>query len=149
MKDQLEPPLKDARFAALGAVLARAAESGELEPLVAIRVLKDQLRKRNTNKRDSVQRRSKAVQGVYDRCATQGKPVPKNDSLDAPHCDHLWTLTSDDLSRLQTVDAWLAELPRLDEVVLLTAAENYRLQPFEKQGMTGYQKYEAAGIEFA
>lgn len=42
----------------------------------------------------------------------------------------------------------VAELPRLDEVVLLTAAENYRLQPFEKQGMTGYQKYEAAGIEF-
>jgi hypothetical protein len=144
-----QPLLRDSRFAALAAVLARAAESGELEPLVAIRVIKDQLRKRNTNRRDSIERRSRAVQEVYDRCAAAGTTVPKNDSLDAPHCDHVWSITPEDLARLQTREAWLFELPRLDEVVLVTAAENYRLQQFERTGLTGYAKYDAAGIELS
>ncbi|HEX7165522.1 MAG TPA: hypothetical protein VF230_00945 [Acidimicrobiales bacterium] len=122
--------------------------SGELEALVAIRVVKDQLRKRNTNRRDSVERRSKAVQAVYDRCAAEERPVPRNDSPDAPHCDHVWSLAAEDLLRLQTAEAWLAELPRLDEVALVTAAENYRLQSFERAGLTGPAKYEAASIEF-
>lgn len=84
---------------------------------------------------------------MIDRYVREGRPIPKNGSDDALHCDHVWTITAADLAVWDTPDAWLAQLPRLDEVVCVTAAENYRLQPFEKAGHWGWKKYKLAGVD--
>jgi hypothetical protein len=49
--------------------------------------------------------------------------------------------------QLTSVDAWLQELRRLDQVVCLTAAEN-ELVPRVATQLTGPQKYKLAGVEF-
>ena len=139
---------RDRRFAALAAVLARAASAGEVADVDALRVIRHELRRRNVNRAIKSGRRSIAAQEVIDRYAAAKMPIPKNSSDDALHSDHVFPLSLSDLQRLQSADAWIAELPRLTEVVCLTAVENYRLEVFEKAGAHGWSKYEAAGIGF-
>lgn len=139
---------RDRRFAALAAALARAASAGEVADVDALRVIRHELRRRNVNRAIKSGRRSIAAQEVIDQYATAKTPIPKNSSNDALHCDHVFPLLLSDLQRLQSVDAWMAELPRLTEVVCLTAVENYRLEVLEKAGARGWSKYEAAGIQF-
>lgn len=139
--------LENTRFCALGAVLARAAGAGELEASFAVAVMKDRLRKRNTNKRTSVPYRSVAANTVFEGSAAVGLTPEKNNSLEAIHCDHVWPLLASDLPGLLTPEAWMAVLPRLDEVVCVTARENYRLQRVEREGFYGWDKYREAGVE--
>jgi hypothetical protein len=139
---------RDRRFAALAAVLARAASAGEIVDVDALRVIRHELRRRNVNRAIKSGRRSVAAQAVIDKYAMAKTPIPKNSSDDALHCDHVFPLSLSDLQRLQSVDAWMAELPRFTEVVCLTAVENYRLEVLEKTGASGWSKYEAAGIRF-
>lgn len=147
MSQESEPPRPaDRRFAALAAVLARAVASGELEPTHARGVLAHQLRKMNVNSALKAPVRSSAAQAVIDGYASLGRPIPKNDSDDALHCDHVHKLRAADLLRLQGVDAWLEELPRLKEVVCVTAAENYQLEKLEQAGADGWSKYKDIGI---
>jgi hypothetical protein len=136
----------DRRFVALGAVLARAVVAGELEATHARGVLAHELRKMNVNSAIKAPKRSVEAQAVIDRYGKAGEPIPKNGSDDALHCDHVHTLRAADLIRLLTIDAWAAELPRLKEVVCVTAAENYRLEKLERKGADGWAKYDAAGI---
>jgi len=75
------------------------------------------------------------------------KPIPKNGSLDALHCDHVFAITAEDIQRLQTAEAWLKESPRFDEIVCVTAAENYVLEVHERTGANGWEKYATAGVE--
>jgi hypothetical protein len=134
------------RFAALGAVLARAVAVGDLEANHALRVLRHELRIMNVNSAMRATMRSPGAQAVIDRYAAEGQAVPKNSSPDALHCDHVNALRAADLDRLQTSDAWLAELHRFQEVACVTAAENYRLEKLERDGADGWGKYEAADI---
>ena len=90
--------------------------------------------------------RSPEAQAVIERYTAEGRAVPKNGSMEALHCDHVNVLRATDLARLQTTEDWLAELPRLKEVVCVTADENYRLQQLERQGADGWGKYATAGI---
>ncbi len=74
--------------------------------------------------------------------------MPKNASPDALHADHVYQLTEDDLRRNDTVELWLAAMDRLRTVVCVTATENYRLESYERRGITGPAKYARAGITF-
>lgn len=100
----------------------------------------------NVNSAEKVSIRSEGAQAVIDRYDRAGTRIPKNGSGDALHCDHVHALTDADLERLQTVDAWKTEISRLRTVVCVTATENYRLEKVERQGITGWDKYQEAGI---
>ena len=138
---------KDERFAALAAALARASGRREVAAIDVLRVLRHGLRRRNTNRAPQAPYRSRRAQEVLDRYAAAGEPVPKNSSPDALHCDHVQSLTERDLLELTTMAAWLEHLAHLDTVVCVTAAENYALQQVERTGTSGWEKYEAAGVE--
>lgn len=112
----------------------------------ALRVLRHELRRRNTNKKLRIPTRSLAAEAVIEKYGTAG--VPKNDSDDALHADHVHPLTEATLRDTDTVDKWVVQLRRLQMVVCVTAAENYRLEGVERSGTTGPAKYELAGIEF-
>lgn len=120
--------------------------AGDLEANHALRVLRHELRKMNVNSALKAVMRSHGAQAVIDRYAAEGQPVPKNSSADALHCDHVNALRDGDLGRLQSPEAWLAELPRYKEVACVTAAENYRLEKIERHGVDGWGKYALAGI---
>jgi len=111
-----------------------------------LRVLRHELRLRNTNKKLAIVQRSSAAQAVIDKHLEAGTPVPNNNSLDALHADHVYALTSEDLETIVSVDDWITALARLREVVCVTAAENYQLEVIEKGGITGPEKYIRAGI---
>ena len=136
----------DIRSARLAHVLAQAVRSGELNPTDALRVLRNELRQRNTNKQLKILTRSVGAQSVIDHYGEQH--VPKNDSDDALHADHVHPLTEATLQQVQSVSDWLVELKRLRIVVCVTARENYALELIEKQGFTGPEKYAKAGIVF-
>ena len=138
---------RDQRFAAIAAALARAAQAGEVAVADAARVIRHELRRRNTKKALEAPWRSRAAQEVIDRYAAEGRRIPTNDSPEALHCDHVFLLGGEDLARLQTQEAWLTELPRLVTVVCVTAAENYVLERAERAGANGWSKYGDAGIE--
>ena len=142
------PQIVDLHSAALATVLARAVREGDLRAIDVLRVLRHELRRRNTNKKSRLAVRSTGAQEVIDRYARRGLPVPKNGSLDALHADHVFALTSDDLANYHSVGEWLSELSRLREVVCVAAAENYRLEALERAGAMGRDKYDKAGITF-
>ena len=112
----------------------------------ALRVLRHELRRRNTNKKLKIPTRSVAAEAVIEKYGAAG--VPKNDSDDALHADHVHPLTEATLRDTDTVDKWVVQLRRLQMVVCVTAAGNYRLEGVERSGTTGPAKYELAGIEF-
>jgi hypothetical protein len=127
--------------------LARGVRNGEVNAADALRVLRHELRRRNTNRKLTITPRSLEAQRAIERYGA-GK-VPKNGSPQALHADHVYPLTEDDLHRNDTVEQWVDALDRLRTVVCVTAAENYRLEALELQGVTGPEKYSEAGIEFA
>jgi hypothetical protein len=113
----------------------------------ALRVLRHELRRRNTNKADLIAIHSKGVAQVRERYAGLGQPIPKNASNDALHADHVFNLDEDLLRRVDSVDEWLLALERLSTVVCVTAEENYRLERVERTGVHGWGKYAIAGVE--
>lgn len=136
---------RDLREARVAHVLARAVRDGEVAAQDALRILRHQLRLRNTNKALMHPTRSHEAARVIAEYAPG--PVPKNGSPDALHSDHVYPLTEEVLRTTLTVEAWLSELARLSAVVCVTAAENYALQQIERGGLTGPAKYAHAGIE--
>lgn len=140
------PTPRDLRAARVADVLARAVREGEIDAADTLRILRHELRRRNTNSSLGIPHRSHAAQASIDKYAPD--PPPKNGSADALHADHVYSFASDLLQTVATVDAWLAELQRLRTVVCVTAAENYALERIERQGTTGPEKYAAAGVTF-
>ena len=137
---------RDRRDAQVANVLARAVRDGEVEAVDALRILKHELRTRNTKKAQKIATRSQEAQRVMDLYGS--KSVPTNSSLDALHADHVYPLTVADLRRNHTVDMWIDTLRRVRTVVCVTAAENYRLEILERAGTAGVEKYAAAGVVF-
>jgi len=140
---------RDRRDAAVAAVLARAVRAGEVHAADALRIVKHEMRRRNTNRKLKIVRRSVAAQAVVDKYERLGQPPPNNNSPEALHADHVHSFTERQLREIDGVDAWVEELRRLREVVCVTAAENYRLEQLERAGVTGEDKYERAEITWA
>jgi hypothetical protein len=138
---------RELRDAQVAHVLARGVRDGELVAADALRILRHELRRRNTNRAEQIEIRSTEAQRVIDLYGATN--VPKNDSPDALHADHVYSLTEHDLSRNDTVERWRCAMLRLQTVVCVTAAENYRLEAVELRGVTGPDKYAAAGVKFA
>jgi hypothetical protein len=127
-------------------VLAQAVRNGDVEATDALRILRHELRRRNTNSTPRIKVRSVGAQASINKYAPQ-RP-PRNDSADALHADHVYPLTVELLHSVHTVEGWVAELARLRTVVCLTAVENYALEQVEARGTTGPAKYALAGIVF-
>lgn len=127
-------------------VLAQAVRNDEVEATDALRILRHELRRRNTNQALKIEIRSKEAQRVIEKWGAES--VPKNSSPDALHADHVYPLTADELQRNVTLEQWIGAMPRLRTVVCVTAQENYVLEKYEKQGVTGPEKYEQAGVAF-
>lgn len=140
------PTEKGLRAARLADALSRAVRSGEVHEVDALRVLRHELRRRNTNSSLTIPRRSQGAQASIDKYAPA--LPPKNGSPDALHVDHVYSFTSDVLQTVDGVEDWVAELERLRTVVCVTAAENYALQRIEQRGVTGPEKYSIAGVTF-
>jgi hypothetical protein len=136
---------RELRAAQVAHVLARAVRDGEVIAADALRILRHELRRRNTNKAIKLPMRSREAQRVIDEYGAAGPP--KNGSDDALHADHLWPFTEELLRAVDTVDGWVIELRRLSAVAVVTARENYRLMSAEKQNLWGPEKYQAAGVE--
>jgi hypothetical protein len=137
---------RDRRAAQLAHVLARAVRDGELPATDALRVLRHELRRRNTNRAQQIATRSGEARRVIEKYGADA--VPKNDSPDALHADHVYPVTEVELHRNDTLELWIDAMPRLQTVVCVTAQENYRLEQCERQGMTGPAKYREAGVTF-
>lgn len=131
----IPPTVAEVRAAQLAHVLARAVRDGEVGVPDALRVLRHELRRRNTNKKLKIPTRSRGAQTVIDKYGAAG--APKNDSDDALHADHVHPLTEATLRDTDTVEKWVVELRRVQMVVCVTAAENYRLEVLEWSGTTG------------
>lgn len=138
------PTAKELRAARLAHVLAAAVRAHECEAADVLRVLRHELRRLNTRGAEKASRRSVEAQRVLD---THGADRPRNGSPDALHADHVWGLAESQLRELVTTEQWLAELRRLEEVVCVTAKENYRLMALERAGIWGDEKYRQAGID--
>lgn len=132
----------------MAAVLAAAYRNGEIESEDALRIIRHELRRLQTNKKLVIPRRSMQAHNVIAQYEARGVPLPKNGSSDALHADHIHPLSVRQLRTLQTIPQWVRALKRLEQVVCVTAAENYRLEQIEKQGIKGPAKYEKAGIKF-
>ena len=127
-------------------VLAQAVRAGEVAAADALRILRHELRRRNTNQTQKIATRSTEAQRVIDHYGAA--KVPKNASPDALHADHVYSLTEDELRRNDTLDLWISAMDRLRMVVCVTATENYRLETFERAGVTGPDKYARADVTF-
>jgi hypothetical protein len=134
------------RDAAVAAVLAAAYRSGTIEPADALRIIRHDLRRRQTNRKLAIPTRSAGAHRLIESYAKRGVPVPKNGSDDALHADHVHPLTIEHLDVTITPADWLGELERLGEVVCVTAAENYKLEARELAGVTGPAKYNGMSL---
>lgn len=148
MQPTHEVSSRDQRAAALAAHLAEGYREGKVEAVDVLRVLRHELRRRNTNSKMKIARRSLEAQRVIDEYAQHGELPPKNGSADALHADYVFEINTDTLAGTVSTDGWLAELHRLREVVCVTAAENYRLMSAEKLGLWGNDKYQHAAVTF-
>lgn len=137
---------RDRRAAQVAHVLAQAVRAGEVAAADALRILRHELRRRNTNQAQKIATRSTEAQRVIDHYGAA--EVPKNASPDALHADHVYSLTEDELRRNDTLDLWISAMDRLRMVVCVTASENYRLETFERAGVTGPDKYARADVTF-
>jgi hypothetical protein len=146
--ERTTPPVseRDRRAAQVAHVLARAVRDGELEAVDALRILRHELRRRNTNQAQKIVVRSTEAQRVID--AYGAANVPKNASPDALHADHVYSLSEDDLRGNDTLELWISAMQRLRTVVCVTARENYLLETFERKHITGPRKYDKAGVTF-
>ena len=137
---------RDRRAAQVAHVLARAVRDGEVEAVDALRILRHELRRRNTNKAQMIAIRSAEAQRVIDEYGADS--VPKNSSADALHADHVYPLSEAELHANDTPEKWIDALQRLRTVVCVTAAENYRLEACERSAITGPEKYAQSGVAF-
>jgi len=141
------PTTRQQRAAAVAHVLSRAVRDGEVLYPDARRAIVHELRTLNNNRKLLIHPRSADAQASIDRYGEAG--VPKNGSDDALHADHYATITPQTFEQVTTLEAWMGELARLaGAVVCVTARENYRLEPIERDGMHGPEKYAAAGVTF-
>lgn len=140
---------KDRRDAELAAVLADAVRGQRLQAADALRVIRHEMRRRNTNKKALLPFRSVRAQAVIDEYAKRGESPPKNGSDDALHADHVYEFGADHLQRTVTVEEWHEVLSAVRTVVVVTARENYELQKLELSGLRGPAKYAAAGVTWA
>jgi hypothetical protein len=136
------------RAAAVAAVLAAACRDETIQAADALRIIRHELRKRQTNKHLAIARRSIGAQQVIEAYAARGEPLPKNGSGDALHADHVYPVTVEHLHGFVTSEDWVAGLSWLGEVVCVTADENFALEVLERSGLTGPAKYERLGISF-
>jgi hypothetical protein len=139
---------KRERQAAVAAVLAAAYRNGDIEAADALRIIRHELRRLQTNKKLDIPQRSKQAQKVIREYAASANSLPKNGSGDALHADHIHPVTTKQLKSLVTDQQWLRALNRLGRVVCVTATENYQLQQIERAGTTGPTKYDMAKITF-
>jgi hypothetical protein len=137
---------RDRRAAQVAHVLSRAVRDGEMVSADALRLLRHELRRRNTNRAQTIAIRSTEAQRVIDQYGAGG--APKNASPEALHADHVFRLTEDELHVNDTLELWIEALDRLRTVVCVTARENYRLEQCERHGITGPAKYGQAGVTF-
>jgi hypothetical protein len=137
----MEAPSAEKRAAQLAHVLARAVRDGEVNAIDAARVLKHELRRRNTNRSHTLAVRSTGAQASIDKYAPERRP--RNDSDEALHADHVYPFTSTLFYEVTTLDGWVDELRRLATVVCVTARENYALEQIENTGVDGPAKYAA------
>jgi hypothetical protein len=137
---------RDERDAQLAAVLTAAVREGRLQAPDALRVIRHEMRRRNTNKKATLPYRSVRAQAVIDSYAERGESPPKNGSDDALHADHVYELGADQLLETVTVDEWHEILSAARTVVVVTARENYTLEKLENTGLRGPGKYAAAGV---
>jgi hypothetical protein len=112
----------------------------------ALRIIRHELRRRNTNRALTIVPRSTEAQRVVDIYGAAN--VPKNASDDALHSDHVYPVTEDDLYHNDTLAKWIAAMTRLQTVVCVTAKENYLLEAIERRGITGPRKYSEASVTF-
>jgi hypothetical protein len=91
------PTGRDLRDARVAHVLARAVRKGEVEAVDALRILRHELRRRNTNSTPRIKLRSVSAQASIDKYAPQRPPT--NDSDDALHADHVYPLSAELLHR--------------------------------------------------
>jgi hypothetical protein len=139
--------MREERAAGVAHVLARAVRDGEVAAGDAVRILKHELRRLNTNRSHLLPTRSTGAQVSIDRYAPE-RP-PRNGSDEALHADHVYPFTADILADVTTLDGWVVELRKLATVVCVTAKENYALERVENAGLRGPEKYAAAGVTFA
>lgn len=92
MQPTQEVSSRDQRAAALAAHLAEGYREGKVEAVDVLRVLRHELRRRNTNSKMKIPRRSVEAQRVIDEYAQQGELPPKNGSADALHADHVFEI---------------------------------------------------------
>ena len=142
--DDLNPAQKQA--AQIAHVLARAVRDDEARGVDVRRILRHEQRIRQRGLKLSIAARSKGAQASIDKYAPD--QPPNNNSPDALHADHVYPITVDLFHHVTTLEGWIAELARLDAVVCVTAAENYRLEVIEREGTTGPEKYVVGNIEF-
>ena len=140
-----EPATADIRAAQVANLLARGVRDNEIVASDALRIIRHELRRRNTNKKLTIEVRSVGAQTVID---AHGPNAPKNGSDDALHADHVYPITEETLHQVDSLDRWLEELVRARTVVCVTARENYDLEVVERRGITGPAKYEEAGVTF-
>lgn len=140
---------RDERDAQLATVLADAVRAGRLQAADALRVIRHEMRRRNTNKKATLPYRSVRAQAVIDAYAERGESPPKNGSDDALHADHVYEFGADQLLETVTVDEWHEVLTAARTVVVVTARENYTLEKLENTGLRGPGKYAAAGVTWA
>lgn len=138
---------KEERAARVAHVLARSVRQGEVNAVDALRILKHELRRLNTNRSHLLSTRSTGAQASIEKYAPDHPP--RNDSDDALHADHVYSFTVDILDQVTTFDARVLELRKLAIVVGVTAKENYVLESLENAGQCGPEKYAAAGVTFA
>ena len=92
-------------------VLSRSVRAGEIEAADALRILRHELRRRNTNSALRIAQRSQGARKSIDKYAPD--PPPKNGSPDALHADHVFPLTEARLTEVDGIDGWVVELERL------------------------------------
>lgn len=149
MADEQAVTEKDQRDAAVAAVLAPAVRDGEVHTADALRIIKHEMRRRNTNKKIAIKRRSVQAQQVIDKYTALGQPPPNNNSDEALHADHVYPIREEELRNVTSADNWVHTLLRLREVVCVTAKDNYRLEAIERTGITGPAKCLKANITWA
>jgi hypothetical protein len=146
---ELPPAPRETRAAELADWLAQGVRKGVVRPSLARRIIMQELRIGNANRKLKIRPRSVGAQAIIDSYERDSRTLPRNDSDDALHADHYGVITSQHVAKIMTVDAWLIEIGRMRRsVVCLTAAEHRSLDPIEDQGHLGPEKYALAGIEF-
>ena len=103
-------PTKAERNAAVAAVLADGVREGRIPWTDAARIIRADLRSRQTNKKLKIPYRSVEAQRVIDECHERGEAPPKNGSDDALHADHVFPLTESDVMVTVSPDEWLLVL---------------------------------------